>query len=133
MTTMLAQRWTARSTSPMSPAYSEKPEDKFCWVGIIMYTPSSQTDSQREDIRQSFMKYCDILKPLMEKYNAQLHWAKIEPPDSATSEGEVLEKSTQAMRDRIRSKYPVDEFKELRRALDPSAVLSNDLVEILLD
>ena len=40
------QRWTARSTARMSPAYSPHADDVFCWVGVIMYLPPSQTVAQ---------------------------------------------------------------------------------------
>ena len=36
----IEQRWSASSSSPLSPAYSPKTEDIFAWVGIIMYLGS---------------------------------------------------------------------------------------------
>jgi L-galactono-1,4-lactone dehydrogenase len=127
----------------MSPAYSPDPRDKFCWVGIIMYTPSSQSDTEREDIRKAFVKYCKALDPLLQKYNAQLHWAKIESPLSCASEdggkasgAETTPEQLQAlqkMRERIRVKYSVDEFNAVRKALDPKGILANSLVETFLN
>lgn len=76
----IEQRWTARSTSPMSPAYSTKADDVFCWVGVIMYLPANQTDAQRKDIRQAFQQYRRVLRPLLDEYKAHCHWAKIELP-----------------------------------------------------
>ena len=48
----IEQRWTARSTAPMSPCYSENEKDIFCWVGIIMYLPTGQTQEERESIQE---------------------------------------------------------------------------------
>jgi len=42
----IEQRWTARSTAAMSPAYSSNARDVFSWVGIIMYLPP-HGDQQR--------------------------------------------------------------------------------------
>ena len=38
------QRWSAASTTPLSPAHSDRPNDVFCWVGLIMYLPPSQSE-----------------------------------------------------------------------------------------
>eukprot|EP00602_Paraphysomonas_sp_CaronLab_P012566 CAMPEP_0185040534 /NCGR_PEP_ID=MMETSP1103-20130426/38737_1 /TAXON_ID=36769 /ORGANISM="Paraphysomonas bandaiensis, Strain Caron Lab Isolate" /LENGTH=443 /DNA_ID=CAMNT_0027579889 /DNA_START=210 /DNA_END=1541 /DNA_ORIENTATION=+ len=125
----IEQRWTARSTAPMSPAYSENPDDKFCWVGIIMYLPANQSTNQRENITKEFMAYCDALKPLMNKYNAQVHWAKIELPRS----GDRQENELATLQSTIRRKYPVDEFNAARKALDPRGILSNNFIESLFN
>ena len=45
-------RWSARSTSPMSPAYSSDPLDKFTWVGVIMYVPSNQNEFEKKAYSQ---------------------------------------------------------------------------------
>lgn len=112
----------------MSPAYSSNPDDIFCWVGIIMYMPLSQSPKQRDNIRQAFDAYCDALAPLMKKYNAQIHWAKIEVPEGESNVSRLLE-----MKERIHQKYPVKEYQELRRALDPEGVLANSIVEKLFN
>ena len=44
----IEQRWTSASTSYMSPAYSENPNELFSWVGIIMYLPPGQDDQARD-------------------------------------------------------------------------------------
>ena len=36
----IEQRWTGRSSSLLSPAYSDDPDEVFSWVGIIMYLPT---------------------------------------------------------------------------------------------
>lgn len=76
----IEQRWTARSTAPMSPAYSSNPDDLFTWVGIIMYLPPSQSAEQRKEITDAFNRYTSILTPLLEEFGAVAHWAKIELP-----------------------------------------------------
>jgi hypothetical protein len=74
----IEQRWSARSKSPMSPAFSKNAEDLFSWVGIIMYLPPRQTPQQREEITASFDQYVNLLTPLFEEYGAVPHWAKVE-------------------------------------------------------
>jgi L-galactono-1,4-lactone dehydrogenase len=83
----IEHRWTSRSTSKMSPAYSENPEDVFAWIGIIMYIPKHANNDDmkshenlREEIRSQFMKYMNLIQPLCEEYHATVHWAKIEIP-----------------------------------------------------
>jgi hypothetical protein len=112
----------------MSPAYSSNPDDKFCWVGIIMYMPPTQTASQREEIRKAFVNYGSSLAPLIEKYNAQIHWAKLELPISSDPNYSVEMKG---LRDRIARGYPVNEFNAIRRALDPAGILSNRVIDKL--
>jgi hypothetical protein len=43
------------------------------------------------------------------------------------------EKRLNLMRQQIQRKYPVGEFKQVRKALDPEQILSNSIVEKLLD
>ena len=83
----IEQRWTARSTAPLSPAYSVNADDVFCCVGVIMYLPPSQTDEQRARIRQQFEAYCEAMRPLMDEYQATVHWAKVELPGGGGSGG----------------------------------------------
>ena len=103
----------------MSPAYSDNPSDIFCWIGIIMYMPLNQTSQQREEIKQHFQNYCNELTPLIQKYNGQLHWGKIE-----------LFLSPEIRR-QIHRKYPIKEFHKLKTALDPEGILTNSLIETL--
>eukprot|EP01041_Mallomonas_annulata_P002708 gene2708-5330_t len=73
----IEQRWTASSTSLMSPAYSTNPNDIFTWVGIIMYLPPSQSPEQRRRIQHVFDIYRHHLYPIMKEYGAVVHWGKI--------------------------------------------------------
>ena len=98
----IEQRWTGRSTAPMSPAYSDNPDDIFTWVGIIMYLPPSQTKEQRQAITEAFNKYTAQVAPLYAEYGARAHWAKIEIP--AEDEGGRDPKLDQ-LRRRIAAQY----------------------------
>jgi L-galactono-1,4-lactone dehydrogenase len=128
----IEQRWTGRSTAPMSPAYSENPDDIFTWVGVIMYLPPSQTPKQRKQITDAFNEYTRKLAPLYEEYGAHAHWAKIEIPEEPA---EAISAGTtprlDMLRSRIAQRYNVEEFNSFRRALDPHRVLGNELVDNL--
>lgn len=80
----IEQRWTSRSTSKMSPAYSTKEDEVFSWVGIIMYIPktsdASNNSTSQEEVEKAFHKYMNAIRGLCEEYNAIPHWAKIELP-----------------------------------------------------
>jgi L-galactono-1,4-lactone dehydrogenase len=124
----IEQRWSARSTSPMSPAFSVDPKAIFCWVGVIMYLPPSQTEDQRTAITRNFHEYIARLQPLFEEVDAKTHWAKVElpPADAPDYDDRLLSQQR-----RIRELYPVDEFMAIKAALDPRGILSNKLVESL--
>jgi L-galactono-1,4-lactone dehydrogenase len=74
----IEQRWTARSTSKLSPAHSDAPDDVFSWIGIIMYLPAGKTEAERTAIKKAFHEYVQSLQPLLTEYNARCHWAKLE-------------------------------------------------------
>lgn len=76
----IEQRWSASSSSLMSPAYG-RPEGLHSWVGIISYLPSDDP-RQRQDITDLFTgKYCELLKEVGQRVDAASHWAKIERPN----------------------------------------------------
>ncbi len=154
----IEQRWSASSSSPMSPAFSTDPHEVFSWVGVIMYLPPGQTDAQRTQIKERFTQYVDAMQPLLVEYNAHAHWAKIELPDPDSLEflrytvnlrneskswipsvfkGEPLpkplsyEEKILSMKTRIAERYNVDEFNSYRRVLDPRGVLSNEMMDEL--
>ena len=129
----IEQRWTARSTASMSPAFSSDPDDKFCWVGVIMYIPSNQNEAAREDIRKAFVRYCNAIDPILEKYKAQIHWAKIELPDKRDTSEEEFESSLSSMRKRLARKYPVRDYCDLKNVLDPEGILSNKIIDNIFD
>lgn len=59
-----------------------------------------------------------------EGFGAREHWAKIELADS--------EAEREKQRKRLKSLYPVEEFKRVRRELDPKNVFGNDEIDALL-
>lgn len=124
----IEQRWTARSTARMSPAFSTDPDEIFSWVGVIMYLPPGQGDKDREEITREFQKYSEILQPLMKKYKAQVHWAKLEVPRS--SDGSVDEKKLEFWRQHLKTTFPVDAFNAHRAAMDPHNILSNSFIDL---
>lgn len=128
----IEQRWTAKSSAPMSPAYSENMDEIFSWVGVIMYLPPGQTEQQRQDIKHKFDQYIDAMEPLMDEYKAQIHWAKIELPSRVTNSEVDYQKKLDKLRSRVARKYNVQEFNKIRNVLDPNHILSNDLVEDIL-
>ena len=78
----IEQRWTAASSSLMSPAHG-KDDDLFSWVGIIMYLPSDD-EAQRRAITDRFTgEYCNIVSDVGGAVNAKSHWAKLERPHTA--------------------------------------------------
>ena len=121
----IEQRWTASSSSPLSPAYSSNKDDIFSWVGIIMYLPPSQTTDQREQISSYFNKYCELMHPLLVKYNAKIHWAKIEVPDKSDKITFIRKLVRQ------NNSKNIDSFNKCRKALDPNSILSNKLIEAI--
>ena len=127
----IEQRWTASSSAPMSPAYSPSRADVFTWVGVIMYLPQTQTQEQRAAIASKFGQYCAALQPVLDRHGAKVHWAKIEPTYSPGSPGDEGDRT--AMRARLARSYKLEEFNSLRDALDPRRVLSNSLIDGLLD
>jgi L-galactono-1,4-lactone dehydrogenase len=123
----IEQRWSASSTSPMSPAFGS-PGDVFSWVGIIMYLPSEEKE-QRRVITANFKgDYMDLYEGLSEEVGGVTHWAKIELPSQDDSDGAKLAK----LQKRMRAKYPVAEFDEIRRRADPKGILGNALLDGLI-
>eukprot|EP00529_Nitzschia_sp_RCC80_P011657 CAMPEP_0113486334 /NCGR_PEP_ID=MMETSP0014_2-20120614/24943_1 /TAXON_ID=2857 /ORGANISM="Nitzschia sp." /LENGTH=572 /DNA_ID=CAMNT_0000380003 /DNA_START=73 /DNA_END=1788 /DNA_ORIENTATION=+ /assembly_acc=CAM_ASM_000159 len=77
----IEQRWSASSSSPMSPSHGER-GGLHTWVGIINYLPSDDP-KQREDITNLFTgKYCDLVRSIGRPYKLVSHWAKLEEPKS---------------------------------------------------
>ncbi|KAJ4706277.1 L-galactono-1,4-lactone dehydrogenase [Melia azedarach] len=119
----IEQRWTARSQSPMSPAYSSSEDDIFSWVGIIMYLPTMDA-RQRKEITEEFFHYRHLTQSrLWDEYSAYEHWAKIEVPKD--------KEELVALRARLRKHFPLDSFNKARRELDPNRILSNNVLEKL--
>lgn len=129
----IEQRWTAPSSSPLSPA-CERPDvplaPLYSWVGIIMYLPemtSSNTDEGggveaiRSRIASEFHSYKRACADrLWAPFHANEHWAKIEIPKDSSELGEL--------RTRVARKYPVGVFNTIRtQYFDPKGILTNAL------
>jgi L-galactono-1,4-lactone dehydrogenase len=118
----IEQRWSASSSSLMSPAYGEDPNGLHSWVGIIHYLPSDE-EIQRRAITESFTgKYCELMREVGLPYNATSHWAKLEIPESIWSWADL--------RLLMQSRFPFKLFNETRARLDPKGILSNDIINL---
>jgi L-galactono-1,4-lactone dehydrogenase len=120
----IEQRWTASSSSLMSPAHSRSGDVLFSWVGIIMYLPSDD-EAQRRDITDRFRgEYCNLLRDVGLPINAASHWAKLERPRSAW---EAID-----MRLMINSRYPLAKFNDTRALWDPHNILTSPDMTLVL-
>ncbi len=125
----IEQRWSPPSTSPMSAA-SEKPSRTmapfYSWVGIIMYLPEGEgAEKERDDIKNTFWRYKGACEKLWAPIGAVEHWAKIELPST--------DKERIALQLRMANKYPLDVFNAVRSLFDPKGILSNELMNTVLD
>lgn len=118
----IEQRWTSRSSSPMSPSYSADADDICSWVGVIMYI----TDTERAPaIKQKFKEYAMRHADQTFKFGGSFHWGKL---DLNFHEGNRLED----LRQNLRGRFDVKSFQEARKDLDPKGILSNRLIETAL-
>jgi len=119
----IEQRWTAASSSLMSPAHG-KGDELFSWVGIIMYLPSDD-ETQRRDITNRFTgEYCGVLSDVGHAVKAASHWAKLERPRNAW---QALD-----MHMFISSKYPLAKFNDTRALWDPNNILTSPHMTLVL-
>ena len=117
----IEQRWSASSSSLMSPAHGP-PGSLHSWVGIIMYLPSDD-ERQRREITHTFNgMYCDLMRSVGHEVNAASHWAKLEIPK--TIDGIV------DLQEHISERYPVQKFTDLRGTLDPKNIMGNSLMDL---
>eukprot|EP00931_Biecheleriopsis_adriatica_P073222 TRINITY_DN47551_c0_g1_i1.p1 TRINITY_DN47551_c0_g1~~TRINITY_DN47551_c0_g1_i1.p1 ORF type:complete len:563 (-),score=130.35 TRINITY_DN47551_c0_g1_i1:80-1741(-) len=117
----IEQRWTSRSTSPMSPAFSTQADSLFSWVGVIMYI----TDEARApQIKAKFREYAMQHADLTFKYGGMFHWGKIDLDFHA---GSRLASLKQALARRL----DIAGFSEIKKQLDPGNVLGNAVTDIL--
>ena len=119
----IEQRWTASSSSLMSPAHGE-PGGLHSWVGIINYLPSDD-ERQRREITELFSgQYCDLMRAVGKPVNATSHWAKLERPASMWQLADL-----QIF---LQERYPLKLFNEARSLYDPKNILSNPLLDLVL-
>ena len=130
----LEQRFTAPSTSYLSPAVSlndnkdnnnintNNNNEAFCWFGIIFYLPT-QDEQKRRWISNEFHTYSRILDKVADKYGAVGHWAKVETHYLKKHERKQLQNRLQ---NRFGNK--LKQFFEIRNQYDPNGILINDVV-----
>lgn len=119
----IEQRWSASSSSLMSPAYGD-PKGLHSWVGIINYLPTD-SERQRKEITELFTgQYCDLMRRVGEEYSATSHWAKIERPESIWK---LID-----LQLFLKQRFPLDQFNSLRAQFDPNNILGNDLLNQIL-
>lgn len=124
----LEQRWSASSSSLMSPAHGA-PNGLHSWVGVINYLPSDETtmdpkimQQQRDDITHLFQgKYCDLVRTVGTPYSATSHGAKLEMPNTVWKLVDL-----QLF---LQQRFPVYQFNKARQLLDPKNLLSNHLID----
>mmetsp|Transcript_3853 Transcript_3853/g.8408 ORF Transcript_3853/g.8408 Transcript_3853/m.8408 type:complete len:653 (+) Transcript_3853:104-2062(+) len=119
----IEQRWSASSSSLMSPAHGER-GGLHSWVGIIMYLPSDDV-KQRNGITNEFKtRYCELLRSIGDGVGAASHWAKLEIPAN-TEQSKMLKEFMGA-------RYPVDKFNALRKEYDPKNILGGNIIDFVL-
>jgi L-galactono-1,4-lactone dehydrogenase len=118
----IEQRWSASSSSSMSPAHGDK-DQLHSWVGIINYLPSDDAE-QREAITKLFTgPYCDLIRQVGASYQAASHWAKLEIPDDVWK---LLDLQLS-----VANRFPVHAFNKHRAQLDPKNLLANEKLSLL--
>ena len=115
----IEQRWSASSSSLMSPAHG--PENGLhSWVGIINYLPS-EDPKQREEITKLFTgKYRDIVHSVGRPMNAVSRWAKLEKPQSVWKAVDL--------KMLYQERFPLADFNKARAKLDPENILASPLL-----
>jgi len=116
----IEQRWTSRSSSPMSPAYSEQAGDIFSWVGVIMYITS---EDRAPAIKAKFREYAERHADLTFQYGGVFHWAKVDLDFHRGSQ------RLAALQSQFRKRFDVKGFCEVREALDPNNIFGNKLTD----
>lgn len=119
----IEQRWSASSSSLMSPAHGP-PNGLFTWVGIINYLPS-EDPQQREAITKQFTRqYCDLVRSVGRPMKAVPHWAKLEEPQSVWKAVDL--------KLLYQERFPVADFNKARAKLDPKNILASPLLNLVL-
>jgi len=118
----IEQRWTSRSSSPMSPAFSKDEKAIFSWVGVIMYT----FDEEAAEIKERFRSYAEKHADQTFKYGGAFHWAKI---DLDFHHGPVR---LADLKKHYGKRFDLVEFAKLRKSLDPQNLFGNKLTDTAL-
>ncbi len=119
----IEQRWSASSSSLMSPAHGPK-DGLHTWVGIINYLPSEDA-KQREQITELFTgRYCDLVRSVGRPMKVVSHWAKLEEPQSVWKAVDL--------KMLYQDRFPVTDFNKARAELDPKNILASPLLDLVL-
>jgi len=120
----IEQRWSAPSSSLMSPVHGTDPNGLHSWVGIIMYLPSADDELQRRAITESFTgQYCTLMDTLGQEVDAASHWAKLELPRDMWK---LLD-----LQMAMSKRYPLHLFNKAREMVDPKDILGNPLLNLV--
>ena len=118
----IEQRWSASSSSLMSPAHGP-PDGLHSWVGIIMYLPTDD-EAQRRDITDRFTReYCELMRSIGSPFNATSHWAKLERPQSVWK--------LMDLQFFLNLRYPLNLFNKTRKELDPNNILTSPNLSLI--
>lgn len=130
----IEQRWTASSSSLMSPASAHypgsSPDGLHSWVGIISYLPAGDEDNtsirqQRDEITKLFTgRYCDLMQKVGQDVQATSHWAKLEQP---LTTWQLVD-----LRLFLQERFPIHLLNQMRGILDPKNTLGNQLLNTVL-
>jgi L-galactono-1,4-lactone dehydrogenase len=118
----MEQRWSASSSSPMSPAYSQNKDEIFSWVGIIQFIP---VEELRDPIEKSFVGFAKKFIDIGYDFGALIHWGKVDLAFHDTPE--LLNEMRRALWDRC----DVERYQKARALLDPKNIMSNELMTAL--
>lgn len=62
-------------------------------------------------------------RKLMPKYNALWHWAKLELPEDPIELANIQK--------RMAERFPLEKIREVRKELDPSNIMGNQIVDTI--
>lgn len=120
----IEQRWSASSSSLMSPVHGDADDGSLhTWVGIIMYLPLADDERQRRAITERFTgEYCALMRQLGSDVNMASHWAKLEIP---TNMWHLVD-----LQHNLKKRYPIRLFEKARQMLDPKDILGNPMINL---
>lgn len=103
-------RFVKADQALLSPAYSEDPNDLFCFVNIVSIRPNAHPIP--------YEAYFQAFQRLAERYRARLHWGKMGKHEPAY----------------LRQVYPHWEtFRKLQKLEDPSGIFLNEFTGKILE
>jgi len=114
----------------MNPSHSESSKGESSKgessaEGEAQRKGKKRAGATQQEITAAFDEYVHAIEPLMDKYDAVPHWAKLEIPRAGQAEWEG--RRDRLLR-RVRARYPVEAFNAARKEVDPKGILSNSIV-----